>query len=247
MKALLIYGQLRTANKYIHELSNYINYEKYNHDVYLLINKNDPMFEEDTINLLKSKFNVKMLKYTDDNEYIVERDKYINEYVEISKKISEIKNINCNANHGIPHQYFGRLHLLKLFDKISKENKIFYDKIILTRFDLSYNFEKTMDYTQKLIFVPDLFFCIDSELFAFFCKFFLLENYFQFYGILRNCTSMEEFKIKIKNYLSNNMEESNFNDFYKKWMCMPEANLICYFEENNVKYIRPDCQIIIKK
>lgn len=248
MKALIIYGQLRTANKCIDNILNFIEYEKYNHDIFLFINKNDKYYSEQYKEDILSRFkNINLIIIAEEpgkgidlneiekKEELERREKYFNYVKEIKENFPSLTD-TLRTSSFLSTLYYRRQLILQKVKKYCYENNIIYDKCILTRFD--YNVREPnsrINYNLSVCIQMDNFFCSDLDTLIEIFNFSNIDNYFYLFNYFKS-HGYEELKKLLKKYDRNLTSDENIMEVCRIWLAMPECNFNYFLREKNIQY-----------
>ena len=247
MRALIIYGQIRTFEICLNSILNYIEYNKYKYDVYLLIDRhNDIYYNEKNLLLLKNMLNeknIKMLLYVDNIINIENEDRQVIKYF---KMVDEIIKVNGDVikNSFVTRLYNRRYKFINIVNRYIKDKNLYYERCIFTRFDI--NLEKYINDNINIIDNTKLYISFDTlfigkiedmvNIFKFSNNYFSIYNYY-----LKN----GEDALK-KIFINHNFLEEYLKIWYI-WICMPELNFYYYLIINNINFIKLKYYNIIQR
>ena len=230
----MIYGQIRTFLKTLDSILKFIDYDKNEYDVFMLIDKNnDKNYTEENLGILLNMLNplkIKLLLYVEDCVNIFDEDLIIANYYSKTEIIAKSYNLKPIRNNFVSRLLNRRKIMVEKVIEYSKNNNIVYDKCILTRFDILMQQNNTkLIYDDKTHIMFDIFFktCSLDEMNKIFK---VIDNYFAINDFIKQ-NGLDAIKQKY-----NFKTDEELTQYLNYWICMPEENIKFFLILNNISF-----------
>lgn len=235
--ALQIYGEFRCFEKCIDDILYFIDYYNKDFDVFILTQKNSKTYSQENLNKIKKilgEKNIKIFNFVEDypKEILEKENEMVKQYIDLLEKLRKDHDIIYSGNYFVTSLYYRRWLINEARKEYEKENNIFYDFVIRTRFDIGFRNEKEIfNYNRTPYFSWDILSIgkpsiIDKESELGLIYPYIPKNFFD--------ENLNKVKITDKEILEK-WEMCEKEIFHKAWVFMPEVNSKAYLFFNYKK------------
>ena len=224
--ALQIHGVFRTFNTCLPQILRYIMYETFDYDVFILTQKDDgySIENEDKIRIMLGK-GLKQLKYIEcysDSIHKQENDLFEHYKTCVNNAKKSIQN-DLVTNNFVTRLWFRRYLNNLMRQEYEQTNKIHYDWVVRTRFDIGFKTVTTQKELKLLLqppenntiyMFPDIFSCGCPSIIDYESQ--LIRDWPYIYKTYLHTSKLP---VELGNY-----------KMISKWLFMSEMNLVYYFK-----------------